>query len=446
MPKQEVLFAELLPQEESPVSGQNATGKSGGKAGVRRRKKASREVEDYYALLAVNQDAEFADIKRGYLQKLRQYPPENYPAEFEQIRRAYDTLRDAAQRKEYDIIRQYGESIEDLLNEAVGSRGITAQSVKLLQRAVKIDPLHTKARLALAYAHIYRDEEAAFEGQFFELIRQAGPDKWLTIMGSKITQLLQVGRVTAAFDELQKVTARQPDAIKKLWPVYINVYGEAGEEELLLAEVETAINAIETPEQANVGLYVAWIQVVIAFDESGKKTDRVLSATKKWLKNFTNPADLAGISKIFSKEYEKCREESEYQGAKLFIDLAIMADRKNPDLQQYALEVQTVVQIIREFDRILADKRLFPGVTIEALRWVSEEFHVFEEELEEMTYWLPPEFHEEIVNMDEEYAAGIILLKKRYPVIYRHFQQRWEAMFKEKTAGLNREERRSLRL
>jgi len=125
--------------------------------------------------------------------------------------------------------------------------------------------------LALAYAHIYRDEVAAFEGQFFELMRQGGPDKWLTIMGSKITQLLQVGRLTAAFDELQKVTARPPDAIKKIWPVYINVYGEAGEEELLLSEVEAAIKAIETPEQANAELYVAWIQVIIAFDESGKK-------------------------------------------------------------------------------------------------------------------------------------------------------------------------------
>lgn len=171
-----------------------------------------------------------------------------------------------------------------------------------------------------------------------------------------------------------------------------------------------------------------------------------MSATKKWLKNFTNTADLADISKTFIKEYEKCHEASEYQGAKMFIDLAIMADRKNPDLQQYALEVQTAVQIIREFDRIFDEQRLFPGVVIEALRWVSEEFHVLEEELEEMTYWLSPEFQEKISDMDEDYAAGIIFLKKRYPVIYRHFQQRWEAMFKEKTAGLNREERRSLRL
>ncbi|SDE81865.1 DnaJ domain-containing protein [Sporomusa acidovorans] len=446
MPEQETLFAELLHQESSPVPGQAAAGKKGGKSGLKRRKKAKREVEDYYALLEINQDAAAAEIKRGYLQKIRQYPPENYPVEFEQIRKAYETLRDAELRKEYDIVRQYGESIQDLMEEAVGGKGITAQSVKLLERAVKIDPSHVRARLALAYAYISRGNDIAFQGHFYELMRQAEPDKRLEIKATKIMQLLRVGRTTAAFDELQKVTAAQPDAIKKIWPVYINVYGAACREDELLAELEAAVKAIEIPEPADAELYSAWIQAVNAFDEGGRKADRVLSTAKKWLKNFTNTADLVHISKIFLKKYEKCREETDYYGAKIFIDLAGMADRKNPDLRQYAQEIQTIVQILREVDRIFEDERLFPGIIIEVLRWVGDEFHVLEDELEEMSYWLPPEFHEEMLDMDEAYAAGILLLKKRYPVIYRHYQQRWEALFKEKTAGLNREERRSLRL
>ncbi len=446
MSEQGNLFAELQQVEGGAVSDQGGAGKKAGKPGLKQRKKANRKVEDFYALLNVAEDATAADIKRGYLQKTRQFSPESHPFEFERIRKAYDTLRDDALRKEYDIVRQYGESIEDLLLEAVGKRGITAQSIKLLERAITIDPFHTKARLALAYAHICRGETVAFERHFHELGRQAGPAMQLSVMQSKIEQLLQVHRVQAAFDELQKVKETQPDAIKKIWPVFVAVYGASFQEELLLAEIEAVIKAMVAPKPADAEMYAVWLHIVDAFDEDEKNTDRVLSVAKKWLKNFNIAADLVWISKIFIDEYEKCREKKDYYGAKMFVDLALMADRKNTVLPQYAQEVHTVVQIMREVDRLFEDKRLFPGIIIEALRWISEEFDILQEEFDEVQCFLPEEVQAALSDMDEEYAAGIILLKKRYPVIYRYYQRRWEAMFKEKTAGLNRKERRNLRI
>ena len=451
MPKQGNLFPEVLPVEEvadscpstsNPVNSKPiatkpaASEKKERNPGLKRRKKAKRNVEDYYALLGVGEDATAADIKRGYLQKTRQFPPESHPLEFERIRIAYDTLRDDTLRKEYDIVRQFGESVHDLLQEALGKRGITAQSVKVLERAVAIDPLHTKARLALAYAYIYRGNTLSFEEQFHELQRQAGPGRQLVILQNKIEQLMQVHRVQDAFDELQEIKKTHPDAIKKIWPVFVDVYSAALEKGQLLAEVETAIKAGAVPEASDAELYAAWIYIVTAFDKGEKQTDRVLSATRKWLKNFNNAADLVCISQVFFKEYEKCRVLTDFYGAKNFIDLAVMADRKNTVWRQYAQEMETVVQIMREVNLMFEDTRLFPGVFIEVLRCINEEFNILQEDLEEVLNVLPEEFQEALPDMGEEYAVGILWLKKRYPVIYRHYQQRWEAMFKEKTVGL----------
>ena len=56
------------------------------------------------------------------------------------------------------------------------------------------------------------------------------------------------------------------------------------------------------------------------------------------------------------------------------------------------------------------------------------------------------EYRQKLQQMNEAYATGILRLKKRYPLLYRQYQPKWEQIFKEKTAGMNREERRFLRM
>jgi DnaJ-class molecular chaperone len=61
--------------------------------------------DDYPALdenpqhiLGVPQDANAAEIRTAYLNKIKEYPPEKYPAEFERVRDAYTILSDARYR------------------------------------------------------------------------------------------------------------------------------------------------------------------------------------------------------------------------------------------------------------------------------------------------------------------------------------------------------------
>ena len=49
-------------------------------------------------VLGVGQDATDEQIRVAYLRKLKEFPPDRSPAEFEQIRDAYELLRDRRQR------------------------------------------------------------------------------------------------------------------------------------------------------------------------------------------------------------------------------------------------------------------------------------------------------------------------------------------------------------
>ena len=54
--------------------------------------------ESPHNILGVLQDAKEEEIRAAYLNKIKEYPPEKSPAEFERIRDAYTILNDARYR------------------------------------------------------------------------------------------------------------------------------------------------------------------------------------------------------------------------------------------------------------------------------------------------------------------------------------------------------------
>ena len=53
---------------------------------------------DSREVLGVNRDAGEEEIRAAYLRKVKEYPPDRSPEEFERIRDAYDSLRDPRRR------------------------------------------------------------------------------------------------------------------------------------------------------------------------------------------------------------------------------------------------------------------------------------------------------------------------------------------------------------
>lgn len=55
-------------------------------------------TDDPRLVLGVGPDANDEEIRAAYLQKVKEFPPDRAPTEFEQVRDAYERLRDPRQR------------------------------------------------------------------------------------------------------------------------------------------------------------------------------------------------------------------------------------------------------------------------------------------------------------------------------------------------------------
>ena len=80
-------------------------------------KNSALPIPDPYAVLGLRPGAEDQQIRAAYLAKLKQFPPDRSPAEFEQVRDAYELLRDRRRRAQHTLFSVNPEAhLESLLD------------------------------------------------------------------------------------------------------------------------------------------------------------------------------------------------------------------------------------------------------------------------------------------------------------------------------------------
>ncbi len=66
-----------------------------------------------YAMLEISEESGDTEIKKAYLTKVRAYPPERFPDEFQKIRQAYELIRTHDDRLSYALFfRRLPEPVE----------------------------------------------------------------------------------------------------------------------------------------------------------------------------------------------------------------------------------------------------------------------------------------------------------------------------------------------
>jgi len=62
-------------------------------------------MSDPYETLSLTQDASEAEIRRRYLELVREFPPDRAPERFAAVHAAYEALRDPARRLQTQLFR-----------------------------------------------------------------------------------------------------------------------------------------------------------------------------------------------------------------------------------------------------------------------------------------------------------------------------------------------------
>lgn len=340
--KQESLFPDDSVQGVPVTAGARKKAPAKERPAPKRRAKAKRQVEDYYALLGVTPDDTADIIKQRYLENVRKYPPEKFPDEFKALRAAYDTLRDPALRQQYDILFKYGETVEDLVREAMQKKrhktGVT-EAKKLLQRAIAIDPQHKQARLHLARAHLYLGSMVEFELECRALKKIASPSEWPDLWEQKMYMLCEEGRADIAYNELQENIELNPYSLGQQWELYLDVYDAVGCKEEIIEEFVNRIRAVKEPVPNDLYYYIGWISVASA-GSLDRELNKAQAAVQKFLRNFRYQPGSQQMIEMLLAECRKWRDEEGFDEAKIFADLAHSLDKNNRTLQEMCRELR----------------------------------------------------------------------------------------------------------
>ena len=75
-----------------------------------------------FEILGLPESATDQEIRRAYLAKVREYPPEREPERFQEIRAAFEAIKDRRARVKYQLFHHELPDISVLLESQVGPR------------------------------------------------------------------------------------------------------------------------------------------------------------------------------------------------------------------------------------------------------------------------------------------------------------------------------------
>ena len=89
-----------------------------------------------YTVLGVDRKANLAEIKRAYFKLVREYPPEEHPEQFKEVRNAYEQLKSPHQRTAIDMfLLQPPPVLPDI---SKGRYDLTVHSEDIIQLALEL--------------------------------------------------------------------------------------------------------------------------------------------------------------------------------------------------------------------------------------------------------------------------------------------------------------------
>ena len=412
------------------------------KKGIFDRQKKNR-LEDYYRILGTTAKAGPEKIKERYFEKLREFPPETHPEEFQQIRKAYETLKNPDERRKYDILRKFGPKIEKEMNNVMIQvmTGNDKAAHKTLSKIIEMDPDNAQGYIIKAELYLEQNNLADFEIYFQKAIEKVKTEECADLAFLKIVLLAEHGYMEVAQKEIVYSKEQYPALTMQFDQVAIRVYKGLQDYENLWQVTSKLVPPIKESEPDHIYLMIDWLIAGLELEKK-KEISHIISRMKKLLRLIEDQEERDYLTSVFVDEYCGYHDVGRFEDAMAFIELALFIDKNDKELQALKKELVPLVALDATIRRLDCDCYLIPYLKVVALKHFYESFDIEPEEGFSADYY---QTIAEYKDCNEEIAWGIMQIKKRYPAVYKAFQSDWEALFAEHTAGLNRQAKRSLR-
>lgn len=309
-------------------------------------------LSNYYQTLGVRKNATPTSIKKKYIELVKTFPPENYPEEFQAIRKAYEVLRDPEQRSQYDRACSGLKTVDDLLTEI----GQTLEQRKwpeakaMIINACRQYPEEKQfvGMLGMACSGLGETQQvqqcfaAAFEleGDLQEI---------LTILSSYILVMCAEGYCDEAL-QMVKDSETRFAAIHNEWQeLLIATYLLCERQDELISLADSLIPAKESSGIAAIKALIDAINIIV-FLEKWDRLGKYQTRMRKLLKDLAKPRDKSSAKKMFRERYKYYKADNQFRAAAEFMDFICRLDPKDTKARQQLVEIKSLQAFSRFYD------------------------------------------------------------------------------------------------
>ncbi len=402
------------------------------------------QLLDPYRVLGISPEADAEAVRRAYREKVRRYSPETQPEEFQAVRSAYETLNDPVERRNCDFERLHGDRFAKMMKQLTRhmGRGQTAKAVQLVEKMVALAPEQPELHCLLGILYLRGGDVERFHRAFAqgsECARSGG--ELVRVAVSQVEFLLEMGQAERAVAVVEKVAGKvSREEMVSLRVLGLGAYAGTKRWKDACAFVDRTLGP---PERIGTDDVEMLIELANHLLENGRwdlaaKAKRRLEGA---LRGLRHQADRLEVKKRLGQEYLDWLRVVECRKAAFFADLGVVLDPRDEEARAAQHRMRRGVPVEDEIDRIAEDHSVFPLVQNQAFRAY---FLWLEAEWDEKERGIPPKSLAELEAMEEDYAAGIARVKKKYPLLYGLNRAFWDEKLEELTSGMNRETRRGL--
>lgn len=439
--------------------------------------------ESYYKILGTTAKIGQARIEEKYREALKKHPLETDPEGHAKVQEAYEVLSDPEKRATYDDNRKNSKKKSDQTKTVDTATSAKSEPVNTLKTEDKADnstqedeaeQLIIEAKKAMDNG----DNKKAFE--IYKKLNQLVPDNGeikfkllkLASLNDDVDGMekifAEIIPLTASDEELQVIYTLKadiyhdngyPDKAIKTYedllekfpaqrvmfaPALAHLYIHTNQPDKAMHLMEQSLPAEDDDTKTTTSFYLSWINIIIT-TEKWSALSKVLSKLKKHLKNISDADDLKKLQDELMEQYMYFHKGALFQEAEIYIDLAESISQKgNSDIKKAHIETKKQARLQKEINKLSRDKNAHQLLYYRVYEWFYTGKIAAAKMIGVMNE-LPLYVRQQLENDTQSYAAGILHLKKKYPLIYKSYQNQWDSLFEDLTFGLSREEKRNLR-
>jgi hypothetical protein len=266
------------------------------------------------------------------------------------------------------------------------------------------------------------------------------------LMVVKARMLVEEAEPEEALRVLDEARLNYPEEIHLFLSLYTDVYTDLDREDDLWEFTLTLVPAQGTETAKDIRIFIFWLNMMIELEQWSFKA-KIQQRIRKLLKSVNNEEDKQMIARALEDEHDGYFDAGRFREAEIFIDFLYYLDSKNSEVQEQRRKTQEMMRVEKEIQKLQRDETVFPPIHFLALEWFYGDYWP-PEELEYLSLSVPFLDSEagEDLQIDEMFVQGIMLMRKKYPLLYRYSQDDWDELFAERVKNLNREARRQSKL